>query len=361
MPVVEQYRARVASGALSEDPAQTAAAERLSELARALTGWRPGLKSYLFGRPGPGLRGLYLHGAVGRGKSMLMDLFFDEAPVAKKRRVHFHAFMEETHAAIAAARAERPGDPLPRVAKAIADRNWLLCFDELQITDIADAMIVGRLFTNLFERGVVVVTTSNRHPDDLYRDGLNRQLFTPFIDLIKHRLDLIELDAARDYRLERLARAPVWAAPLGPEASAAMDAHWRRLTAGQGERGEAIHVQGRTLRAPRTAAGAARFSFDDLCAQPLGAADYLALARAFHTVVVDDIPRLGPENRNEASRFVTLIDILYDTRTKLVASADAEPEELYPEGDGAFEFARTASRLHEMRSSDYLALAREGL
>ncbi len=358
MPVLEDYKRRVAGGALSSDPAQEAAARTLSQLATRLQGWSPKLKGMLYGRTGPGGKGVYLWGGVGRGKSMLMDMFFDVAPVSRKRRAHFHEFMQETHDAIAHARRSRSGDPIDKVTKRVASETWLLCFDELQVTDIADAMILGRVFEGLFGRGVVLVCTSNRPPADLYKDGLNRQLFLPFIDMLQARCAVTELDAARDYRLERLQAARVWHSPLGAQASAEIDAAWRQLICGEHERGETLMVQGRALHAPRTAAGAARFTFEALCAQPLGAADYLALTRRFHTLVLEDTPKLSPDKRNEAKRFVTLIDTLYEARTKLIIAADGEPGALYPMGDGAFEFARTASRLEEMRSADYLAAER---
>jgi cell division protein ZapE len=359
MPVSELYRARVASGAAAYDEAQAAAAARLSDLVGRVAQWTPSLRSHVLGRQGPGATGVYLHGGVGRGKSMLMDLFFEAAPVALKRRAHFHEFMLETHARIAAARDERAKDPIAVAAKAIAEESWLLCFDELQVADIGDAMILGRLFQHLFGRGVVLVTTSNRPPEGLYKDGLNRQLFLPFIDLLNERMEVVELDAERDYRLARLEAAPTWFAPLGQEADRRMDEVWLRMRGGAPSRAERVEVQGRPLEIPRASSGAARFTFEELCAQPLGAADYLALARRCHTLFIDRIPRLDPAQRDQAKRFVTLIDALYETKTKLVASADAPPDELYVEGDGAFEFARTASRLIEMRSKDYLAEARK--
>jgi cell division protein ZapE len=358
MPVATLYRARVASGAAAFDEAQAAAAARLSDLLGRIAGWSPSLRSHIYGRVGPGVSGVYLHGGVGRGKSMLMDLCFEAAPVARKRRAHFHEFMLDAHARIAAARDERAKDPIAAAAKSIAEESWLLCFDELQVTDIGDAMILGRLFENLFGRGVVLVATSNRPPEDLYKDGLNRQLFLPFIDLLNERMAVIELDADRDYRLSRLEAAPTWFAPLGQEADRRMDEVWLRMRGGAPASAERLEIQGHVLEIPRASSGAARFTFDELCDQPLGAADFLALARRFHTVFIDRIPKLGPERRNEARRFVTLIDALYETRTKLVASADGAPDALYVAGDGAFEFARTASRLIEMRSKDYLGEAR---
>ncbi|MEZ5937854.1 MAG: cell division protein ZapE [Hyphomonadaceae bacterium] len=363
------YNQRLDDGRLSPDPAQAEAIERLDDLAAAL-GARGGL--FGFGRARPP-RGLYIWGEVGRGKSMLMDLFFSAASVTKKRRVHFHAFMLETHAFIHewrrmshADRRRHPAyvreagdDPIAPAARAVANDARLLCFDEFHVTQIADAMILGRLFDNLFDMGVTVVATSNRAPDDLYRDGVNRQLFLPFIGRLKRELDVLELKSARDYRLERLTAAPVYYSPLGAEADQAMNAAFARLTAGARPEPETVDVQGRPLKVPRQASGVARFSFADLCAKPLGAADYLTLARHYHTLLLDHVPVLSPDRRNEAARFVTLIDALYETRTKLVVSADAGPDDLYPSGDGAFEFERTASRLHEMRSVDYLGAERE--
>ena len=326
-----------------------------------------------FGGSAVAPRGLYIWGGVGRGKTLLMDLFFKHTPHQAKRRIHFHEFMIETHARIdhwrkASNGARRknkgfdksaPDDPIPLVAYEIAQQARLLCFDEFQVTDIADAMLLGRLFEKLFSYGVVVVATSNRFPDDLYKDGLNRQLFLPFIEELKQRLDIYELVSAKDYRLGALSAAPVYYSPLGPAATKAMNAAWSRIASGAREAREQIEVQGRILPVPCAARGAARFGFDDLCAQPLGSQDYLAIATRYGTVFIDNIPIMGPEKRNEAKRFVTLIDALYDRRTKLVCSADAEPDALYVEGTGAFEFERTASRLTEMRSDAYLASPHE--
>jgi cell division protein ZapE len=365
-----RYRALAETGALDFDPRQEEAAARLQRLEEALAQGR-GLLSFLSGRPQP--RGVYVWGAVGRGKSLLMDIFFNNSAASPKRRVHFHEFMAETHARIAAFRAlddkarkrraglnrQAPDDPMPPVAHDIAREAKLLCFDEFQVTDIADAMILGRLFEALFARGVVIVATSNRHPDDLYAGGLNRQLFLPFIDTLKARLDIVELAAARDYRLARLTGAPVYYSPLGPEATRAMDAAWTRLSSGAREREERIEVTGRSVRIPRVARDAARFDFETLCGTALGASDYLAIARRYGAVFIDDVPVMSAARRDAAKRLATLIDALYETRTKLVCSADGEPSELYREGDGAFEFERTASRLMEMRSASYLGAEHE--
>jgi len=347
----------VAEGVLEPDEGQMRAAERLTELAQAVARWKGGGKG-LFGRAKPAPRGVYLWGGVGTGKSLMMDFFFEAVSLPKKRRVHFHQFMLDVHARLAEARAAKGRDPLPSVAKAVARETRVLCFDEFQVTNVADAMILGRFAETLFAEGVVMVATSNRPPTDLYKDGINRQLFLPFIDLLTQQLDVMRLDAGRDYRLERLQAAPVYYTPLGPEAAAAMDAAFERLTLGAKPRRCTLDVQGRELVVEREAAGVARFTFAELCARPLGAADYLRLAGVFHTVLIDETPVLGPKNRDEAARFVTLIDALYETRTKLVMSAAAEPDQLYIEGDGAFEFQRTASRLMEMRSAEYLAAER---
>jgi cell division protein ZapE len=356
MTVLEAYSKRVASGALTEDAAQARAAARLDALAGELARWKP---KTLFGR-NPAPRGVYLWGAVGRGKSMLMDLFFESAPVAAKRRVHFHEFMLAQHAFLRDARRRGAAQDtlIADAARAVAAKAQLLCFDEFAVTDIADAMILGRLFERLFALDVVVVATSNRPPSELYRNGLNRQLFTPFIDLLCAKLDVIELVAALDYRLERLLAAPVYYAPLGPAAREAMDAAWARLTLGASPQPVTLEVQGRTLAIARTAAGCARVTFDELCARPLGAADYLEIAERFHTVLLDEVPRLTPAMREEAARFRILVDALYEAKTKVVIAADAQPADLYPAGDQSFEFERTASRLMEMRSEAYLALPR---
>lgn len=354
--VLAAYRQRLAEGELSPDAHQAAAADRLDALAGALGRWQPG--GWLNKSQAP--QGLYLWGPVGRGKSMLLDLFFEAAPVKRKRRVHFHEFMLARHAFVreARARGSEQDELIVQAAKQVAADARLLCFDEIQVTDIADAMILGRLFERLFEENVVVVATSNRPPDDLYKNGLNRQLFLPFIALLKRKLDLIEIAGPEDFRLRQLMAAPVYYAPLGPAADEAMDRTWRRLTANAAPQAVMLDVGGRALKVEREAAGVARFSFAELCARPLGAADYLEIAERFHTVLLENVPRLSPSMREEAARFRTLIDALYEAKVKLVASADAQPQALYPEGDQSFEFERTASRLMEMRGEAYLALPR---
>ncbi len=357
------YRAMVEAGELRPDPDQAAAAEKLYALRVALADDRqPGLLGRLFGaRPVPP-RGLYLWGGVGRGKSMLMDLFFARATVEPRRRVHFHEFMLEVHAAIHAHRQVSGDDPIPVVAARVAAAARLLCFDELQVRDVADAAIVSRLFAHLFDAGTVIVATSNRPPRDLYHDGLNRSLFVPFIDLIEARMDIVPLNGPVDYRLDRLGGAPTWYVPNGPAATAALSDAFFRLTDFPVEDRVRVPTEtipvpgGRTLFVPKAVKGVAVFSFARLCRAALGAADYLAVARRFHTVIVVGIPVMGRENRNEAARFVTLIDVLYEHRVKLLAAADAAPAALYPAGDGAFEFERTVSRLMEMQSDAYLAL-----
>ena len=363
--VVRQYRERVEAGLLTNDPVQAEAAERLDDLAKRLAdppkgGW--------FSKPDP-VRGLYLWGGVGRGKSMLMDLFFEDAAPKAKRRVHFHEFMAEIQDRLDTWRKMPEGerkrsqwrvkgagdDPIPPVAKQVAAEAQLLCFDEFQVTQIADAMILARLFDQLFSRGVTMVATSNRVPDDLYKDGINRPLFLPFIQHLKERCDIFHLASDRDYRLDRLIAAPVWYSPLGPEADASLEEVWTRLTSGAHAQHVTLTVKGRKLEVSREAAGVAWFTFEELCARPLYSRDYLTIAANFHTIILQGIPQLGADKRNEAARFVALIDALYEAKIKLVASAAAEPETLYPEGDGAFEFERTVSRLHEMRSTDYLA------
>jgi cell division protein ZapE len=363
MPVLERYHALVAAGELKPDPDQAAAAVALQAVQAALEAVPPRgstLWRFLGKKPDP-VRGIYLWGGVGRGKSMLMDLFFDSVQITRKRRAHFHEFMLDVHARLNVERKKELGDPIPPVVAALVDEARLLCFDEMVVNNMADAAIMSRLFTGLIDAGVTVITTSNRHPDDLYKDGLNRQLFLPFIDLIKARLDVMTLDGPVDYRRDRLGQVRTWLVPNGAEATAELSAAFFRLTDYPPE--DRAHVPsseidvggGRMLYVPKSLKGVAVFSFKRLCAEARGAADYLAIARRYHSVILVGIPVLGPQNRNEAARFVTLIDALYEYRVKLLASADAEPDALYPLGDGRFEFDRTVSRLIEMQCEDYLA------
>ena len=353
--VSELYEARVAAGELRPDPAQHAVLPRLEELRTWLEAnatRRVGLFAGLFARPVAAPRGLYLWGGVGRGKSMLMDLFVAATDIAQKRRVHFHAFMQEVQRGIHAARLQGVEDALAPVADALTRDLRLLALDEMQVTDIADAMIVGRLFERLLAAGVVVVTTSNRPPRDLYLNGLNRQLFLPFIALLEDRLQVEELESPTDYRQHRLQGAQVYFYPART-ATAAIAAIWTDLTGGAPDQPLALQVNGRALSLPRFANGVGRASFWELCAKPLGPADYLAIAGAVRVLILEDIPQLSAANYNEAKRFVTLIDALYEARVRLIASAAEVPERLYLEGSGAFEFERTASRLREMQAADW--------
>lgn len=360
--VAARYEALVAAGELQPDLDQRSAVavlDRLSEQLGQKSGG--GLLSRLTGRKPPLARGIYMWGGVGRGKSMLMDLAFDAIAQSPKRRVHFHEFMLEVHERLRSERKKESGDPIPPVAKAIASGAKLLAFDEMVINNSADAMILSRLFSHLLEEGVTVITTSNRPPSDLYKGGLNRELFLPFIDLIEARMDVVPLNGPTDYRLQRLGGLATWHVPNGAEATAALSEAFFRLTDYPPEDRDHvpsadIPVQGgRSLHVPKCLKGVAVFSFKRLCGEPRGASDYLAIARRFHSVIIVGIPQLGPEKRNEAARFVTLIDALYEHKVKLLASADAAPAELYQKGDGAFEFERTVSRLIEMQSDDYLA------
>src|SRR6476646_9194693 len=363
------YQSLVASGAIEADAAQAQAAEALAALEQRLASYKPVSKQGLLGRlfadkeEAPP-RGLYIHGEVGRGKTMLMDLFFQQSPVEHKRRAHFHEFMAEVHERIYGfrrniARGEMAdGDVIALTAQSIFDHAWLLCFDEFHVTDIADAMILGRLFSKLFEFGTVMVATSNVAPDDLYKGGLNRALFLPFIAQISDHLDVLRLDARTDFRLEKLAGAKMWLVPADRDADAALDKAWSSLTGNAPCKPRDISIKGRVLCVPCSAHGVARFSFADLCEKPLAASDYLRLARDYHTVLIEHIPVMDYPERNAAKRFIALIDTLYDNAVKLMASAAADPMSLYvaTDGDEANEFKRTASRLIEMSSESYLAL-----
>lgn len=356
--VFSRYEERLALGEIEPDAAQRAIALKLDALAHELEAPKApgGILGGLFARrEAEAPKGLYIRGPVGRGKTMLMDLFFEEVAVSKKLRTHFHAFMADVHERIGEARTTVPGDPLPHVAAGIAGQARLLCFDELHVTDIADAMILGRLFQGLFAAGVVMVATSNAEPQNLYKNGLNRELFLPFVHLIAQRMDVVSLDAKKDYRLERLTGAPLYFTPVDAQARAAMDAQWNRLTGRHPGKPQIIEFKGRKLVVPLASMGVARFAFDELCDRPLSSLDYLHLAHAFHTVMIDGIPKLAPGRRDVARRFINLIDTLYDNKVCLIASAQTEPDHLYVEGPGAELFERTASRLMEMRSQDYLA------
>jgi len=375
--VASAYAARVASGEFSEDPAQLLLAGRLDTLLEAVANRRLATKSsalgWMFGRKQASNavpRGLYVHGAVGRGKTMLMDMFFELVPAKRKRRAHFHDFMADAHSRIHAHRQKlkagetKETDPVPPVAAQLADEAWVLCFDEFSVTDIADAMLLSRLFEQLFKRGCVLVATSNVEPDQLYRDGLNRQLFLPFIGLLKENVEVLNLDARTDYRMETTTRLPVYHRLGDGEASgdtdSAMDLAWTRVTAGKLTAPSTVRVKGRDVVVPVAGAGAARFSFADLCETPLGASDYAAISDQYHTVFVDHVPVMGAASRNAAKRFITLIDTLYDRKNRLFVSAEADPDGLYlgASGTESFEFARTASRLNEMQSEVYLEASR---
>ena len=358
------YRSFIEKGELHEDSAQGYAAEKLQSLwdrlseyqiVRGTSGWRKRLGlSRRKVQSGP--QGLYLYGPVGRGKSMLMDLFYEAVASENKRRVHFHEFMLEVHGTMHVWRQQngKVEDPLTKIATGIAKETWLLCFDEFQVDNIADAMILGRLFDALFNEGVVVVATSNAHPDNLYERGLQRERFIPFIDTLKNRVALLELHAERDYRRDRLLDMCVYFTPLGPAADGELVAAFNALTDVASGEPEDLSVMGRVVLVPKAAKGVAWFEFADLCEKPLGSPDYLAIAKAYHTVFIANVPILPPAKRNEAKRMVTLIDALYESKINVVVSAAAEPDALCTEGDTASAFERTASRLMEMQSDDYI-------
>ncbi|WP_176073762.1 cell division protein ZapE [Brucella intermedia] len=368
--VREHYDAMVAAGDVDADPAQLELTVRYDRLIEEICTRRLSRKSsalgWLFGKRKEAtsvIKGLYVHGEVGRGKTMLMDMFFSLLPVERKRRAHFNDFMADVHERIYAHRQAlkrgetKQDDPIPPVADALSQQAWVLCFDEFTVTDIADAMILSRLFSALFARGVVLVATSNVAPDNLYRDGLNRQLFMPFIDILKYHVDVINLDSRTDYRLEKLDRQPVYLSPLGAETTRRMDAAWAAQKDGAHEKPDVIRIKGRDIEIARSVHGAARFTFDALCTKPLGASDYIAIVKHYPTLFIEDVPVLDYARRNEAKRFILLIDVLYDHHARVFISAEAQPEKLYlaSKGTEAFEFDRTASRLFEMQSAEYLA------
>jgi cell division protein ZapE len=372
--VVEQLNALTASGELKADAAQLAVAEQLDRILTDLKIRKPAKKTsalgWMFAKkagPAPSVKGLYVHGSVGRGKTMLMDMFYQVAPVEKKRRCHFHEFMADVHNRVDAHRQKlkngetKQADPIPPVAAQLLAEAELLCFDEFTVTDIADAMILARLFTELFAHGCTLVTTSNVVPDNLYKDGLNRSLFLPFVDMLKTHVHVVSLDSPTDYRMEKIKSLPVYVTPLGEASDRAMDMAWAELTAGSVAEPTEIMMKGRSIPVPRAAGRVARFSFAELCEKPLGASDFLAIAERFDTVVIDHIPLLDADKRNETKRFIILIDAFYDQTVRVFASAAAMPEELLitRRGTEGFEFDRTASRLFEMRSADYLALHNE--
>ncbi len=359
----DTYDAKVRQGKMKPDDAQAFVAKKLDALCGQLEHYEPGGRSNGFAkwlglaRSKPVPPGLYIHGAVGRGKSMLMDMFYDLVRVEPKTRVHFHQFMQDVHARVHHWR-KRVDNSIPPVADEIANRAALLCFDEFQVSDITDAMILDRLFTALFERGVVVVATSNIAPDSLYEDGLNRARFLPFIRLMNRKLEVISLDGEMDYRLERLMGHKVYVTPLGPGSDTKVQQMWRELTDCEAAPPMELEVTGRILTVPQAARRVARFSFEELCERPLGPGDYLKIAKTFHTVVVDNIPKLDKSRRNEARRFMIFVDALYDNKVRLIASAAASPWKICPKGVHTRGFNRTASRLMEMQSQEYLIATR---
>ena len=370
---IANLAARRAAGEIHADPVQEQVVLRLQAIHDQLAAMaaaqpaKPGFLARLglAGAPKPveGPHGLYIWGPVGRGKSMLMDLFFADAPVARKRRVHFHEFMLEVQARLhrrreelAAKGAPPESDTIVPIAREIAAETRLLCFDEFQVTNIADAMILGRLFETLFEEGITVIATSNRTPDDLYKNGLQRDRFLPFIELVERRLEVLELGGAQDYRMGRLRELDLYLTPLGAWATTKLDEAFRALSNGADGEPRVLRTQGRDVEVPRAAPGVAMAHFMDWCAKPMGAADFLCIADSFHTVIVAEIPRMVPDSQDKAVRFVTMIDTFYEKKVKLICSAAASPANLYPEGDGSFEFQRTVSRLMEMQSPEYLNL-----
>jgi cell division protein ZapE len=367
--VAQRYQHLVEVGDVTGDAAQRAVASAFDRLIDDIIVKRPARKSsalgWLFAKRREAqepIKGLYIHGGVGRGKTMLMDMYFDLVPVRRKRRVHFNAFMADAHDRIQKHRLARKNgevkedDPIPPVARALAEAAWVLCFDEFSVTDIADAMILSRLFSVLFQEGVVLVATSNVAPDDLYRDGLNRRLFLPFVDLLKRHTEVLALDADKDYRLDKFNHLPVYMTPIGPDTDRKMDEAWEAVTHGLKEAAAEVAVKGRHIVVPRAAGASARFTFADLCERPLAARDYLAIVTQYDTIFVDHVPVLPEARRNEAKRFILLIDTLYDRQARLVMSAASPPQGIYQgkRGTEAFEFHRAASRLMEMQSKDWL-------
>ncbi|MGI2034867.1 cell division protein ZapE [Rhizobium panacihumi] len=370
LSVGDELKSLTSAGKLQADAAQLEVAARLDHVLSSLRDMRPAKKKsalgWLFARGAKPqhIRGLYVYGSVGRGKTMLMDMFFAKAPVERKRRLHFHEFMADVHGRIHEHRQKlkngetKQADPVPPVAAALFAEAELLCFDEFTVTDIADAMILGRLFTELFSLGCVLIATSNVEPQNLYREGLNRSLFLPFIALLQENVDVITLDSPTDYRMEKLASLPVYMTPADAHADAAMEAAWHHITDGAKSAPDEIPMKGRSIHVPIAAGRAARFNFADLCERPLGASDFLAIADRYDAIFIEHIPKLNPERRNETKRFITLVDALYDKSVRLYATAAAPAEDLLTErrGTEGFEFDRTVSRLFEMRSPDYLAL-----